>query len=441
MVYFPVFTVIDLISVIMCECNGSTFSDHDIFLNDKTCVPLVSINSSDSEICCSWTKFLELEGRMIICIIGITFNTIAIILLFDRKLSKEIFNMILISLVLMDNAYLLIGILEVWVNAMEKPTFDVLWFYFYFVRSLRGMIMCSIIYTTVILAYQRYMYVTRPLNSGMRNQQHVGATWKQVSKYVLPVISLSFAFELPVVFEVATKRYSKLDPNSLANGTSILLSEKTENNGGNDIITKLVVSELRSNNIYVLFYMNIANMVVTGIIPVLVLAFFNFFVIRGMRKFQGKRSLRRQESIHRDENKESQEDKELRNQRNQTIILLSIVIIFFVCHSLRIILNFHDLVTHKSMFQSSENDCRHGHPYWVNIAHPVSETFLKLNSVASFFIYCTFNNHFRKVAKKKFIKVFNVCGKGNCIATSSNAPCPRSRSSQDPKDSNTRETE
>ena len=425
----------------MCECNGSNFSDHDIFSNDGTCVSFISINSGDKEICCSLTKFLELEGRMIICVIGITFNTIAIILLFDRKLSKEIFNRLLISLVFMDNAYLLIGILEVWVNAMEKPTFDVLWLYFYFIRSIRGMIMCSIIYTTVILAYQRYMYVTRPLNSGIRNQQHVGATWQQVSKYIGPVILLSFVFELPVVFEVATKRYSELDLNIHVNTTFIVLSEKIENNGANDIVTKLIVSELRSNDIYVLFYMNIANMVVTGIIPVLVLGFFNFFVIRGMWKFQGKRSLRRQESLHRDENKESQEDKELKNQRNQTIILLSIVIIFLVCHSLRIILNFHDLVTHKNMFQSSENDCRHGHPYWVNIAHPISETFLKLNSVANFFIYCTFNNRFRKVAKKKFSKVVSICGCGKCKATSYNAPCPRSRASQDPKDSNTRETE
>ena len=424
----------------MCECNGGTFSDHDIFSEEETCVQ-VSISAGQDEFCCNLTNFLEVEGRVTICIIGIIFNTIALVLLFDKKLSKEIFNRLLLCLVMMDNAYLLIGVLEAWINGMEIPTFGHLYFYFYFVRPLRGLIMCSIIYTTIILAVQRYIYITRPLDARIRNEQHFGATWLKVLKYVGPVVLLSGIFQLPVFFEVSTQKYIIEKDEGLANKTVILLSEKVESHGTYDIVTKLIISDLRSNELYELFYLNIANIIVTGVVPLLMLAYFNFFISRGMKKFVRKRSFRRQESFSKENKRDSQEEKEFRNQRNQTIILFSIVIIFLLCHSLRIILNVQDLATHQGMFENLDTNCRFGHPFWVNISHPISETFLKLNSCFNFFIYCAFNNRFRKVAHDRLLKLFSICGVGNCLTEPSGSPCPRSCTSQDQKHSNTHETE
>ena len=419
----------------MCECNGGAFSDHDIFSEDESCDDFVSFTADEEEFCCNLTQFLEVEGRLAICIIGIIFNTIAVILLLDKKLSKEIFNRLLMCLVMMDNVYLVIGVLTVWINSMDQPSFEGLCFYFYFIRPLRGIAMCSIIYMTILLAFQRYMYVTRPLDSRIRNDQHFGATWKKVFYYVGPVILISFAYHLPVFFEVTIGTCSESDEKCFDNSTTIVLSKKVERNDSYDVVTRLSISKFRSNGMYSLLYLNIGNIVLTGIVPLLLLVYFNFFVVRGMRKFERKRSVRRQESFQTEKKKDSQEEKELKNQRNQTIILFSIVIIFLICHCLRIVLNAHDLATHKNMFQRSEENCNHGHPYWVNIGHPISETFLKINSIANFFIYCAFNNRFRKAVRNRLLQIFNLCGIGNCLADSSRSQYAQSKSSQDQKNS------
>ena len=70
----------------MCECNGGAFSDHDIFAEDDTCDEFVSVTADEEEFCCNLTRVLEVEGRLAICIIGMIFNTIAVILLLDKKL-------------------------------------------------------------------------------------------------------------------------------------------------------------------------------------------------------------------------------------------------------------------------------------------------------------------------------------------------------------------
>ena len=38
-------------SSIMCECNGGTFSDHDIFAEDETCNDVVSVTADQEKFC------------------------------------------------------------------------------------------------------------------------------------------------------------------------------------------------------------------------------------------------------------------------------------------------------------------------------------------------------------------------------------------------------
>ena len=345
----------------MCECNRGAFSDHDIFSEDETCDDFVSVTAEEEKFCCNLTNILEIDGRIAICITGIIFNTIAVILLLDKKLCKEIFNRLVICLIMMDNVYLLLGLLTVWINKMDQPSFElwefeVLCFYFYAIRPFRGIVMCSIIYMTILLAFQRYIYVTRPLDARIRNDQHFGATWMQVFYYIGPVLLFSFVYHLPMFFEVTIETCSESDE-KCNDDTTIVLSEKVERNDVNNVVTRLSISKFRSNDTYSLLYLNLGNIIITGIVPLLVLAFLNFFVVREMRKFERQRSYRRQESLQKDQKKDSKEEKELKNQRNQTIILFSIVIIFLVCHFLRIVLNAHDLTTHKHMLQDSKENC------------------------------------------------------------------------------------
>ena len=269
--------------------------------------------------------------------------------------------------------------------------------------------MCCIIYMTVILAFHRYRSITTPLNTRMRNQSSNLASYKQVLKLITPVILFSVAFQIPSFLEVDTETHIVSKNETFNDTSSVVIHGKLEVYDTHDVVTWLVVSDLRSHHMYNLLYLNIANIAITGIIPVFLLAFFNFFIGKGMKKFVQQRSTRRHQSLLRKSKNDIQEEQEDKNQRTQTIILFAIVIIFILCHSLRIILNIEDFVIHRTTMEDLKNSCRYGQPFWVLISHPISETLLKLNSSVNFFIYCAFNNCFRKAMRNRFSCVFSLC--------------------------------
>ena len=51
------------------------------------------------------------------------------------------------------------------------------------------------------------------------------------------------------------------------------------------------------------------------------------------------------------------------------------------------------------------------------IGHPISEALLKLNSSVNFFIYCAFNNCFRKAMHNRFSRVFTLCRRRQSFST------------------------
>ena len=413
----------------MCDCSGTYLNGTDLILEEQNCSYIIS--QTQEEICCDLTSSLEVEGRLVICIVGMIFNTMAIFTLFEKKLSQEIFNQLIIYLVMMDNLYLLIGVLEVWIHGLEQPSYEHLYFYFFFIYPLRDLMMCCIIYMTVILAFHRYRSITKPLNVRMRNQSSGGATCTRVLKFVIPVILFSVAFKIPTFLEIDTETHVVSNYENLNDTTSVLIHEKIEEYDTYDIVTRLKVSDLRSHHMYNLFYLNIANIAITGIIPVFLLAFFNFFIGKGMKKFVQQRSTRRHQSLLRKSENDIQEEQENKNQRTQTIILVAIVIIFILCHSLRIILNIEDFVIHSTTMEDLKNNCRYGHPFWVLISQPISEALLKLNSSVNFFIYCAFNNCFRKAMRNRFSCVFTLCRRRQSFSTRTRTSSNESRTIHD----------
>ena len=397
----------------MCDCKVNLTLYNGTTYEDETCA--FSFNPDLEDICCNLQKYLDVELRLIVCIGGFIFNTLAILLFFDKKLSSEMFNRLLLCLVFMDNLYLLIGIIEVLIHGVDRPSYGLFYFYMVIIYPARGIIMCCIIYTTLMLAFQRYKSITKPLNNLMRNSNSSCATWLRVLKFVGPVILFSILYKLPECFEVSIESHILDDNNSDMNSSSLVISEKIVDDGTNNISTQILVSDLKNDKYYVLLYVNIGNIIVTGFAPLMLLAYFNFYIYKGMHRFAKQRSKRRGGEQERDE----QQNEEARNQRNQTIILFSIVIIFIVCHTLRIILNIEDFIIRKTTVVDLNKNCTYGHPYWYLISMPVSEILLRLNSSINFFIYCAFNNSFRRVLNERIIQVLKLCGLEKCLERSS----------------------
>jgi hypothetical protein len=320
-------------------------------------------------------------------------------------ISGEMFNRLLLFLAILDNVYLLIGIIEVYFHGLEAPSMRELYVYFWFLYPARSITLCSIIYLTILLAAQRYMSVAKPLS--MRNPNMSGASWLKVIRFVGFVIFVSAFFKLPEFFE--TNVVNTILDNNTTNTSydGAVLARDITDNGVHNISTELVISTLRRNHVYVLLYMNIANIVVTGIIPLVALTYFNYHIHQGMHRFVQRKSTRRR-SV--DVNRTKQIEKENQNQRNQTIILFAIVCMFVACHILRVVLNVQDMVIHNTTFADLDKNCTYGHPYWAMISHPISEILLKLNSSVNFFIYVAFNTSFRKAIRNHLFNILKLCG-------------------------------
>ena len=100
---------------------------------------------------------------------------------------------------------------------------------------------------------------------------------------------------------------------------------------------KLRVSKLRTHPYYSIYYKNIANLVVLGIMPLLLLAGFNFRIYQETKK--ASRNVQQNES-------QSEGMRHRNEQENELARSLSgIVITFVCCHALRIFLNIHESIT------------------------------------------------------------------------------------------------
>ena len=87
------------------------------------------------------------------------------------------------------------------------------------------------------------------------------------------------------------------------------------------------------------------------------------------------------------------------------VVLILIVIIFFVCHLTRLLLNFWELSVVNEMIQCSEDFVP---PTWFFCSTSVNHLLVVLNCIGNFVVYCCFNENYRSVLfGKKATKTMN----------------------------------
>ena len=78
----------------------------------------------------------------------------------------------------------------------------------------------------------------------------------------------------------------------------------------------------------------------------------------------------------------------------RTFILFSIVALFVICHSLRVVMNIEE-VTNVARDIEGSRQCPLR--YWAIIIMPISSLLLQINAGTNFFIYCKFDEKFREM--------------------------------------------
>ena len=137
---------------------------------------------------------------------GLIANSIAINVLLKHDL-KSIFNKTLLILAIFDIVFNACDILEAIrithydrVSCFPMPFYQKIHLYLYpqFLRPLRDFASITSMYTTVIIALERYLAVSKPIITFVERENN---NWKKVFLRVGPLMVFSFILILPLCFE------------------------------------------------------------------------------------------------------------------------------------------------------------------------------------------------------------------------------------------------
>ena len=119
--------------------------------------------------------------------------------------------------------------------------------------------------------------------------------------------------------------------------------------------------------------------------------------------------------------------------------LFGIILVFCICHSLRVIMNIEELVNVEYIRQSVLKGC----PPWnftFMVIVPISETLLQINCSINFFVYCAINKRFYEVAMGYLSGCLDIKQKSNISTTMSRRETRRLESEEQNMKIETQET-
>ena len=339
---------------------------------------------------------------LVISVIAILFNLTTIIVVLGSELAANFFNWLLVFLAIFDNLFLLNRILESFRNhfvSTELHDYVFVYFLYYF----QMVTMCCSDYMKLLLAFERYNTLATPLEVHrvrLHNPGHNVTLCEYFSfhktrliKYTLPVIVFVSIFYIPKTMELQLVH-------SGVQGYEIQ------------------GSDLRTNDCYISWYLNFANILVTVVVPLATLVYLNINIALKLKRHVDTRSQSRVGSTISGEETQitavpSEDTRRERNMVQQTMMLFAIVILFLICHTPRTILNIEEGATMDNVKMAKECGC-HWLQYWTLNVIPVSHILLQINSGTNLFIYCFFSSWFRKALKHKFRGVLNLF-RATCI--------------------------
>ena len=270
---------------------------------------------------------LVIEGCLTIGIniFGFVANLISINVLFRTKLTN-LFNKTLFILAIFDLIFNVCDILEIIrITYYDKlschfmPFHQELHLYLtpQIIRPLRMFVIIASMYTTVVIALERYLAVSKPIITFVERDED---TWKKLFTRMFPVMIISLILTLPLSFEfyvqstcflcLNDRQVAQFEEKGSCKSNNIEL--RCENNlmacGNTDIprsfftffeksslqrycylrmIPILEMRDFRVDKMYIIVYKYILSGIMTYVVPLISLFFLNWLIykhLRGRRK-------------------------------------------------------------------------------------------------------------------------------------------------------------
>ena len=303
----------------------------------------------------------------VIGLLGLIGNTLSIIVL-SRPQMRQSINCILIGLASFDSILIVTSILMLGLPAIfdflsiqssenyHAPGFDM--FHFYFTKvfpfitptvySIGMIVQTGSVYLTIAVTLERFVAVCLPFRSRSL------CTYGRARYGVILVTLFAIIYNLPRFWEIKWKTTYPYGMNH------------TEYS-----FTEVIPTELRNNRWYLSVYYTWSYLIFMFFIPFSCLAIFNLLIYRQVRIANSERS-----------RMSRQEQKEI----GLATMLMVVVIVFFLCNVLALVVNILEHLFHKQFDQM------------INI----NNLLITLNSSVNFIIYCIFNDKFKRIFCKLF---------------------------------------
>jgi hypothetical protein len=168
----------------------------------------------------------------------------------------------------------------------------------------------------------------------------------------------------------------------------------------------------RLEKMYVLWYSNVTNFIITSAIPVTLLLIFNtkmYLAIRASYKNKENLGRRRCSIFGAKQAQEIQQALDRRNDLLQSTVLIGIIFAFFTCHVLRVVLNIEEILYLQELNELEIMEEKFGMKcvgvqFWAMIADDWSHLLLQVNACINFFIYGYLSRKFKTVVNEKVFR-------------------------------------
>ncbi|XP_040583841.1 FMRFamide receptor [Lepeophtheirus salmonis] len=323
----------------------------------------------------------------VVGLIGLFGNIMSLIVL-SRPKMRDVFHRLLSALACFDTLYIICGGINYTFRAFDARSDIYTYLFPYFLHPFTQVAMCGTIFMTVAISIERYLGLCHPMLPPSARK-----TWF----YLVPVVTMSLIISGPKFLEV----------------------ELTTVKGDNGSSPAYGPSELRISEDYIRYYVMWTRLLCTAILPVILLLFLNTRIIVDLF---ASTKVKRFGSMNRQ-----------RKEINLCLVLLCIVLLFFLCHTTRIILDIIEFSHLEKVIQCPKSHRRMwSPPYWAQVLYHVSHFTMMINSSFNFVVYCLVGHTFRR----EFCRAFGLSGYSAIPLTSSyyannnNDPSRRSSASK-----------
>ena len=348
---------------------------------------------------------------------GVIANILLLIVLFSPSFRKIFFNKLIITLTVSDTMFLVCNVYESLHLYFISTSYCGIPGYIQFISyPFRKITMCFSIYMAVILTFERYRAVTTPIAHRITL---MSSSWiKHFMKYLSPVFLVSCViYGTPLFFAFKMEPYH-IDPSHDINrnitlNTTDNISIRDQKEPGDATTIQCMTIWWRTDKMYILLYNNLTNFIITGAIPFIWLLSLNAKIYVTIRE---SLIVRRQLNIRQASRRyDIEETHESQNERHrgidilQTLVLFGLVISFFFCHILRIVLNLEEIIYFEEINRIQDMEeklnlrCT-GVQFWTMIAGDLSHLLLQVNSSINILIYGCISTQFKKALRKKLSK-------------------------------------